>query len=152
MAACGGIRRERWHPLDSELLLGVATARATHANILIAASPAGGRDHVDGCRRIRIRTLPGRYRACRPEEEHTELEADDPGEHKELEAIYAARGLDPPLAKQVAQQLMAFDALGAHARDELGISKIVNARPVQAALASAAASLWGLRCLFWSRQ
>jgi VIT1/CCC1 family predicted Fe2+/Mn2+ transporter len=69
--------------------------------------------------------------------ERAELEADDKGEHKELAAIYVARGLDPSLAKQVAQQLMAHDALGAHARDELGISKTLSARPIQAALASA---------------
>src|ERR1700680_2926801 len=69
--------------------------------------------------------------------ERSELKADDKGEHKELAAIYVARGLDPSLAKQVAQQLMAHDALGAHARDELGISKTLRARPIQAALASA---------------
>jgi len=72
------------------------------------------------------------------ERERIELKDDDKGEHKELAAIYVARGLDPPLAKQVARQLMAHDALGAHARDELGISKALTARPIQAALASAA--------------
>jgi VIT1/CCC1 family predicted Fe2+/Mn2+ transporter len=70
--------------------------------------------------------------------ERQELKADDKGEHKELAAIYVARGLEPGLAKQVAEQLMAHDALGAHARDELGISKTLSARPIQAALASAA--------------
>jgi VIT1/CCC1 family predicted Fe2+/Mn2+ transporter len=69
--------------------------------------------------------------------ERAELKIDDKGEHKELVAIYVARGLDPVLAKQVAQQLMAHDALGAHARDELGISEESRARPIQAALASA---------------
>jgi VIT1/CCC1 family predicted Fe2+/Mn2+ transporter len=69
--------------------------------------------------------------------ERAELKTDDKGEHKELAAIYVARGLDPSLAKQVAQQLMAHDALGAHARDELGISETLRARPIQAALASA---------------
>src|SRR3984893_5204562 len=69
--------------------------------------------------------------------ERAELKADDKGEHNELAAIYVARGLDPSLAKQVAQQLMAHDALGAHARDELGISETLRARPIQAALASA---------------
>jgi VIT1/CCC1 family predicted Fe2+/Mn2+ transporter len=69
--------------------------------------------------------------------ERAELKADDKGEHKELMAIYVARGLDPALAKQVAEQLMAHDALGAHARDELGISETLRARPIQAALASA---------------
>jgi VIT1/CCC1 family predicted Fe2+/Mn2+ transporter len=70
-------------------------------------------------------------------QERIELKADAHGEHKELAAIYVTRGLDPELAKQVAEQLMAHDALGAHARDELGISKTLKARPIQAALASA---------------
>ena len=72
------------------------------------------------------------------ERERKELKADDAGERKELAAIYVGRGLDPALAKQVADQLMAHDALGAHARDELGISEALSARPIQAALASAA--------------
>ena len=66
-----------------------------------------------------------------------ELRADDEGERKELMAIYVGRGLDPSLAEQVADQLMAHDAIGAHARDELGISEALRARPVQAAFASA---------------
>jgi vacuolar iron transporter family protein len=70
--------------------------------------------------------------------ERAELEADDQGERRELTAIYVGRGLDPALAKQVAEQLMAHDALGAHARDELGISETLSARPIQAALTSAA--------------
>jgi VIT1/CCC1 family predicted Fe2+/Mn2+ transporter len=69
--------------------------------------------------------------------ERTELRTDNKGEHKELTAIYVARGLNPVLAKQVAEQLMAHDALGAHARDELGISDTFRARPIQAAFASA---------------
>jgi VIT1/CCC1 family predicted Fe2+/Mn2+ transporter len=70
--------------------------------------------------------------------ERAEQKADDAGEHEELTAIYVARGLDPSLAKHVAEQLMAHDAIGAHARDELGISETLRARPIQAALASAA--------------
>jgi len=70
--------------------------------------------------------------------ERKELATDDKGEHRELAAIYVGRGLEPALAKQVAQQLMAHDALGAHARDELGITPALKARPIQAALASAA--------------
>lgn len=70
--------------------------------------------------------------------ERAELKADPASETRELTAIYAARGLDPELARQVAEQLMAHDALGAHARDELGIVEALSARPVQAALASAA--------------
>ena len=70
--------------------------------------------------------------------ERKELKADDVGEHKELAAIYVGRGLDPELARQVALQLMAHDGLGAHVRDELGISQSLSARPIQAAFASAA--------------
>jgi VIT1/CCC1 family predicted Fe2+/Mn2+ transporter len=70
--------------------------------------------------------------------ERAELKTDDKGEHRELAAIYVGRGLEPALAKQVAQQLMAHNALDAHARDELGISVTTIARPVQAAMASAA--------------
>jgi VIT1/CCC1 family predicted Fe2+/Mn2+ transporter len=71
-------------------------------------------------------------------QERRELATEDPSERAELAGIYVARGLEPDLARQVADQLMAHDALGAHARDELGISEIQRARPVQAALASAA--------------
>jgi VIT1/CCC1 family predicted Fe2+/Mn2+ transporter len=70
--------------------------------------------------------------------ERRELAEDDEGERKELASIYVDRGLDPFLAKQVADQLMAHDALEAHARDELGITVNLRARPVQAALASGA--------------
>jgi VIT1/CCC1 family predicted Fe2+/Mn2+ transporter len=70
--------------------------------------------------------------------ERAELEADDQGERRELTAIYVRRGLDSALARQVADQLMAHDALGAHARDELGITETLSARPIQAALTSAA--------------
>jgi VIT1/CCC1 family predicted Fe2+/Mn2+ transporter len=69
--------------------------------------------------------------------EREEIDADSAAEHRELAAIYVGRGLSPELAAQVAQQLMAKDALGAHARDELGISTTLSARPVQAALVSA---------------
>jgi VIT1/CCC1 family predicted Fe2+/Mn2+ transporter len=71
------------------------------------------------------------------ERERQELATDEEHEHAELAAIYVRRGLDPSLAQQVAVQLMAHDALAAHARDELGISDTLTARPVQAALASA---------------
>jgi len=71
--------------------------------------------------------------------ERRELEEDPEAEHRELAAIYVGRGLDPRLASEVARQLAAKDALAAHARDELGISETLRARPTQAALASAAA-------------
>jgi VIT1/CCC1 family predicted Fe2+/Mn2+ transporter len=70
--------------------------------------------------------------------ERKELEADEPTERRELVAIYAGRGLTPARAKQTADDLMAHDALGAHARDELGISETMSARPIQAAFTSAA--------------
>ena len=70
--------------------------------------------------------------------EHAELQNDAASEQRELAAIYVERGLDAALAAQVAKQLMQHDALGAHARDELGISEAFSARPLQAALASAA--------------
>jgi vacuolar iron transporter family protein len=69
--------------------------------------------------------------------ERIEIQSDRSGEHAELTDIYVRRGLDPSLAKQVAEQLMVHDALGAHARDELGISEAFAARPVQASFASA---------------
>ncbi len=72
------------------------------------------------------------------DQERAELAADEKGEVSELTAIYVGRGLEPKLAREVAQQLMAHDALGAHARDELGITPAQRARPIQAALASAA--------------
>jgi VIT1/CCC1 family predicted Fe2+/Mn2+ transporter len=75
--------------------------------------------------------------------ERKELDAHNEFEHRELAAIYVRRGLDPVLAKQVAEQLMAHDALGAHARDELGISETLRARPIQAALASASSFAMG---------
>lgn len=71
------------------------------------------------------------------ERERTELAANEHNERKELAAIYVKRGLDPTLANQVAEQLMAKDALAAHTRDELGISETISARPVQAAITSA---------------
>ena len=70
--------------------------------------------------------------------ERRELETDLPAERRELKSIYQQRGLDAELAANVAEQLMAHDALGAHARDELGISEMHAARPIQAAMASAA--------------
>ena len=75
--------------------------------------------------------------------ERRELATDPAGERAELTGIYVARGLTPELAAQVTEQLMAHDALGAHARDELGLSEITAARPLQAALASAAAFALG---------
>jgi VIT1/CCC1 family predicted Fe2+/Mn2+ transporter len=128
----------------ASLVLGVATAHATHANVLIAgvAGLVAGTMSMAAGEYVSVHSQADTEHADL-KRETAELKTDDQGEHKELAAIYVARGLDPSLAKQVAQQLMAHDALGAHARDELGISKAVNARPVQAALASAASFATG---------
>lgn len=122
----------------ASLMLGVATAHATHTNILAAgvAGVVAGAMSMAAGEYVSVHSQADTERA-ELELERTELKADDKAEHKELAAIYVARGLDPTLASQVAQQLMAHDALGAHARDELGISETLSARPLQAAFASA---------------
>ena len=122
----------------ASLVLGVAAAHGTHSNVLVAAVAglvAGSMSMAAG-EYVSVHSQADTERADL-ERERQELKADDKGEHKELAAIYVARGLDPSLAKQVALQLMAHDALGAHARDELGISEALIARPIQAPLASA---------------
>ena len=122
----------------ASLVLGVAAANASHSNVLVAggAGLVAGAMSMAAGEYVSVHSQADTERADL-ERERRELKADDKGEHKELAAIYVARGLDPSLAKQVAQQLMAHDALGAHARDELGISTTLSARPIQAALASA---------------
>jgi vacuolar iron transporter family protein len=123
----------------SSLVLGVAAAHATHGNVLVAgvAGVVAGAMSMAAGEYVSVHSQADTEQA-ELALERAELKADDRGEHTELTAIYVARGLDPPLAKQVADQLMAHDALGAHARDELGISETLRARPLQAALASAA--------------
>lgn len=123
----------------SSLVLGVAAAHATHSNIVVAgvAGLVAGAMSMAAGEYVSVHSQADTEQA-ELELERAELKADDKGEHKELTAIYVARGLDPSLAKKVAEQLMAHDALGAHARDELGISETLRARPIQAALASAA--------------
>src|SRR5580692_8830351 len=123
----------------ASLVLGVATAHATHSNVLVAgvAGLVAGAMSMAAGEYVSVHSQADTEQA-ELELERTELKADDRGEHKELAAIYVARGLEPALAKQVAEQLMAHDALGAHARDELGISQSLSAHPIQAALASAA--------------
>jgi VIT1/CCC1 family predicted Fe2+/Mn2+ transporter len=123
----------------ASLLVGVASARGTHHSVLVAgvAGLVAGAMSMAAGEYVSVHSQADTEHA-QLEVERTELKADDKGEHKELAAIYVARGLMPALAKQVAEQLMAHDALGAHARDELGISRVLRARPVQAALTSAA--------------
>ena len=126
------------------LVLGVAAAHATHSSVVVAA--------VAGLVAGAMSMAAGEYVSVHSQAdteqadlklERAELKTDSEGEHKELAAIYVGRGVNPTLAKQVADQLMAHDALGAHARDELGISPGFAARPVQAALASACSFAFG---------
>jgi len=122
----------------ASLVLGVAAAHATHSNVLVAgvAGLVAGSMSMAAGEYVSVHSQADTEQADLALE-RAELKADDKGEHKELTAIYVARGLKPALAKQVAEQLMDHDALGAHARDELGISETFRARPIQAALASA---------------
>ena len=122
----------------ASLVLGVAAAHATHSNIMVAgvAGLVAGSMSMAAGEYVSVHSQADTERA-ELDLERAELRADDKGEHKELAAIYVARGLDPLLANQVAEQLMIHDAIGAHAQDELGISETLRARPIQAALASA---------------
>jgi vacuolar iron transporter family protein len=122
----------------SSLVLGVAAAHATHSNVMVAgvAGLVAGSMSMAAGEYVSVHSQADTEQA-ELELERTELKVDDPGEHKELAAIYVARGLEPALAEKVAEQLMLHDAIGAHAQDELGISETLRARPIQAAFASA---------------
>ena len=122
----------------ASLILGVASANAGHTGILIAgvAGLVAGSLSMAAGEYVSVQSQADSEKA-ELDRERRELETDAVSEHEELAAIYVGRGLDPDLAKQVAVQLMAHDALDAHARDELGISETLSARPLQAALASA---------------
>ena len=123
----------------ASLMVGVAAASASHGNILmtgVAGLVAGAMSMAAG-EYVSVHSQADTEGADLSREK-AELEADPEAEHRELTAIYIGRGLKPALAQLVAEQLMAHDALGAHARDELGISTTLSAKPVQAALASAA--------------
>jgi VIT1/CCC1 family predicted Fe2+/Mn2+ transporter len=123
----------------ASLILGVASAATSQSGVLLAG--------VAGLVAGAMSMAAGEYVSVssQADTEHADLArearelVDDPEfEKEELAQIYVARGVEVGLARQVAQQLMAKDALSAHARDELGISEVSTARPVQAALASAA--------------
>jgi VIT1/CCC1 family predicted Fe2+/Mn2+ transporter len=123
----------------ASLVVGVAAAHATHGNILVAG--------IAGLTAGSMSMAAGEYVSVHSQadieqadlaRERIELKTMDKAEHQELAAIYVERGLDEALAKQVADQLMAHDALAAHARDELGISASSSPHPLQAAAASAA--------------
>ena len=123
----------------ASLVRGVAAANGNHRNVLVAGVAAlfAGAMSMAAGEYVSVHSQADTEKADL-DLERKELGRDDEAEHRELAQIYVARGLDPSLAKQVAEQLMAHDALGAHARDELGISEALAARPVQAALSSAA--------------
>lgn len=123
----------------ASLVVGVAAASATRESVLVAG--------VAGLVAGAMSMATGEYvsvssqadtEAADLAREQAELTNDAAAEHQELTAIYVERGVEPDLAAQVAEQLMARDALGTHAREELGISETMSANPIQAALASAA--------------
>jgi VIT1/CCC1 family predicted Fe2+/Mn2+ transporter len=123
----------------ASLVLGVAGAGATRGSVLtagVAGLVAGAMSMAAG-EYVSVGSQADTEEADLARERR-ELATQDESERAELAGIYVARGLEPGLARQVADQLMAHDALGAHARDELGITDLQRARPVQAALASAA--------------
>ncbi|MBS1819088.1 MAG: VIT family protein [Acidobacteria bacterium] len=123
----------------ASLVIGVAASDAPRGQVLLAgvAGLVAGAMSMAAGEYVSVSSQADTEQADLARE-RTELATDREFEHQELRDIYRARGLDPDLASQVATQLMAHDALGAHARDELGITEVHAARPVQAALASAA--------------
>lgn len=122
----------------ASLVVGVAAAAAGRHEVLVAgvAGLVAGAMSMAAGEYVSVSSQSDIERADLGRE-RAELAADGPAELRELTSIYVGRGLDPDLATQVAEQLTAHDALGAHARDELGITEMASARPVQAALASA---------------
>jgi VIT1/CCC1 family predicted Fe2+/Mn2+ transporter len=124
----------------SSLVVGVAAAQVAKGPVVLAATAgmvAGALSMAAG-EYVSVSSQADTEEADLARERR-ELESDPAFEHEELAGIYRARGLSPDLADQVARELAAHDALGAHARDELGMTETSQARPLQAALASAAA-------------
>ena len=122
----------------ASLVLGVATAHGTHSSILVAgvAGLVAGAMSMAAGEYVSVHSQADTEKADL-KRERAELRTNEKGEQRELATIYVRRGLDPSLAKQVADQLMAHDAIGAHARDELGITETLSPHPIQAAFASA---------------
>jgi len=122
----------------SSLILGLAASHSTHHNILmtgVASLVAGTMSMATG-EYVSVQSQADTEQAALAKEK-IELRDNDKREHQELAAICVRRGVTPQLAKQVTDQLMAHDALGAHARDELGITKTMRAQPLHAAFAPA---------------
>nr|WP_246723950.1 VIT family protein [Mesorhizobium japonicum] len=124
----------------ASLIVGVAAANAAASNVLVAgiAGLVAGAMSMAAGEYVSVSSQSDTERADL-DRERRELATQPSFERQELADIYVKRGVEPKLALQIADQLMAKDALGAHARDELGISEMTTARPIQAALASAAA-------------
>ncbi|WP_292078648.1 MULTISPECIES: VIT1/CCC1 transporter family protein [Brevundimonas] len=122
----------------ASLVVGVAAAATGHGGILIAgvAGLAAGAMSMAAGEYVSVSSQSDTEKADLAREA-VELAGDHEAETRELAGIYVGRGVAPELATEVARQMMAHDALGAHARDELGISEITTARPIQAALTSA---------------
>ncbi|WP_295171957.1 VIT family protein [uncultured Brevundimonas sp.] len=122
----------------ASLVVGVAAAATSHGGILIAgvAGLAAGAMSMAAGEYVSVSSQSDTEKADLAREA-AELTGDHEAETRELAGIYVGRGVAPDLATEVARQMMAHDALGAHARDELGISEITTARPIQAALTSA---------------
>jgi len=122
----------------ASLIIGVAAASTAHSNILLAgvAGLVAGAMSMAAGEYVSVSSQSDTENADL-EQERLSLEQNFEGEKTELAHIYEGRGVEPGLAMQVADQLMAHDALGAHARDEIGISHVISAQPVQAALSSA---------------
>lgn len=128
----------------SSLIVGVAAASTSHAGVILAGTSAlvAGAMSMAAGEYVSVHSQADSEKADL-DREREELKNDREAEHRELAGIYRKRGLEAPLADEVAKQLMAHDALGAHARDELGITKTLRARPLQAAVASAASFALG---------
>lgn len=122
----------------ASLVVGVAAAATSHGGILIAgvAGLAAGAMSMAAGEYVSVSSQSDTEKADLAREA-VELASDHEAETRELAGIYVGRGVAPDLATEVARQMMAHDALGAHARDELGISEITTARPIQAAVTSA---------------
>nr|AWD72011.1 hypothetical protein pE10SP1_p082 [Polaromonas sp. E10S] len=136
-------------PRAASLVLGVVAAQVTKGNVMVAgvACLVAGAMSMAAGEYVSVHSQADTEQAdigC----ERREIYKDYPGESTELAAIYVDRGFDAALAKRVADQLMAHDAVGAHTRDELGILEIHGARPIQAAFASAASFAVGAVMLF----
>jgi VIT1/CCC1 family predicted Fe2+/Mn2+ transporter len=128
----------------ASLIVGVAASSASHSAVLVAgvAGLVAGAMSMAAGEYVSVSSQSDTEQADLARE-RIELATDSVHEHAELTAIYVGRGLDEKLARQVAEQLMAKDALGAHARDELGISETMTAKPLQAAFSSALSFIVG---------